>query len=177
MDLRLAVRLIDGALADLAHEGAERVLGRVASSPDDDASPSNIQPMLAAAITWDRSHDSRMRRWYGATGYRSVTGRSQLRRPLLQNARYLRYGIVEHGLAHLACRRRGHSMVVVFTCRASRFCPSRFRRRISDISAHLRDGVARGSSPTVVCYLPGGCATRWLRPSADVLTTFIDGGP
>jgi hypothetical protein len=37
---------------------------------------------------------------------------------------YLRCGILEHGGAHLACRRRGHWMVVAFSCKRRGFCPS-----------------------------------------------------
>ncbi|WP_106389769.1 transposase zinc-binding domain-containing protein [Enhygromyxa salina] len=54
---------------------------------------------------------------------------------------YLRCGILEHGLAHLACRRCGSSMVVGFSCKRRGFCPSCLGRRMSDIAAHLVDEV------------------------------------
>jgi hypothetical protein len=54
---------------------------------------------------------------------------------------YLRCGILEYGLAHLACRRCGESMIVGFSCKKRGFCPSCLGRRMSDIAAHLVDEV------------------------------------
>lgn len=41
---------------------------------------------------------------------------------------YLRCGILEHGLAHFACR-CGESLVVVYSCKTRGFCPSCTGRR------------------------------------------------
>lgn len=68
---------------------------------------------------------------------------------------FLRCGILEHGLVHLACARCGHAIVVGFSCKRRGFCPSCLGRRMSDIAAHLVDEVV----PEVpirqwVCSLP-----------------------
>jgi hypothetical protein len=68
---------------------------------------------------------------------------------------YLRCGVLEHGLVHLACSRCGHDIVVGFSCKRRGFCPSCLGRRMSDIAAHLVDEVL----PEVpirqwVCSLP-----------------------
>ena len=68
---------------------------------------------------------------------------------------YLRCGILEHGLVHLACRRCGHEIVVGFSCKRRGFCPSCQGRRMSDVAAHLVEAVL----PEVplrqwVCSLP-----------------------
>jgi len=90
---------------------------------------------------------------------------------------YLRCGILEHGLAHLACSRCGHSMVVAFSCKRRGFCPSCLGRRMSDIAAHLVDEVL----PKVpvrqwVCSLPWRLRYAMgydRRLCADVLAVFI----
>lgn len=68
---------------------------------------------------------------------------------------YLRCGILEHGIAHFACRRCGQSQVVAWSCKRRGFCPSCIGRRMSDCAAHLVDEVL----PKVpvrqwVCSLP-----------------------
>lgn len=90
---------------------------------------------------------------------------------------YLRCGILEHGLAHLACRRCGESVVVGFSCKRRGFCPACLGRRMSDIAAHLVDEVL----PKVpirqwVCSLPWRLryAMGYNRElCADVLAAFI----
>ena len=68
---------------------------------------------------------------------------------------YLRCGIVEHGVAHLACRRCGHSMVVAFSCKGRGFCPSCTGRRMADLAAHLVDEVLpKVAIRQWVCSLP-----------------------
>jgi hypothetical protein len=54
---------------------------------------------------------------------------------------YLRCGILEHGVVHLACRRCGHALVVGFSCKRRRFCPSCTGRRMAGLAAHLVDEV------------------------------------
>jgi len=54
---------------------------------------------------------------------------------------YLRCGILEHGVVHLACQRCGESSVVGFSCKRRGFCPSCTGRRMSDIAARLVDEV------------------------------------
>lgn len=68
---------------------------------------------------------------------------------------YLRCGILEHGLVHLACARCGHAIVVGFSCKRRGFCPSCLGRRTSDIAAHLVDeGVPEVPIRPWVCSLP-----------------------
>ena len=50
---------------------------------------------------------------------------------------YLRCGLPEHGLCHLACASCGHSVVVAFSCKRRGFCPSCCARRMADVAAHL----------------------------------------
>jgi hypothetical protein len=90
---------------------------------------------------------------------------------------YLRCGILEHGLAHLGCRRCGESVIVAFSCKRRGFCPGCLGRRMSDIAAHLVDEVL----PKVpvrqwVCSLPW--RLRYVmgydrRLCSDVLAAFI----
>ena len=54
---------------------------------------------------------------------------------------FLRCGILERGLARLACRRCGHEMVVAWSCKRRGWCPSCCGRRIADVAAHLVDAV------------------------------------
>jgi hypothetical protein len=90
---------------------------------------------------------------------------------------YLRCGVLEHGLVHLACRRCGHEMVVGFSCKRRGFCPSCLGRRMADIAAHLVDEVL----PEVpirqwVCSLPWAmrCMLAFDRAlCAEVLAVFI----
>jgi hypothetical protein len=90
---------------------------------------------------------------------------------------YLRCGILEHGLAHLACRRCGESLVVAFSCKKRGFCPSCLGRRMSDVAAHLVDEVL----PEVpvrqwVCSLPWRLRYAMgydRRLCSDVLTAFV----
>jgi hypothetical protein len=90
---------------------------------------------------------------------------------------YLRCGVLEHGLVHLACRRCGHDLVVAFSCKRRGFCPSCLGRRMSDVSAHLVDAVL----PDVpirqwVCSLPWRLRYAMgydQRLCADVLGAFI----
>ena len=54
---------------------------------------------------------------------------------------YLRCGLLEHGLAHFACRQCGESLAVAFSCKKRGFCPSCMGRRMADVAAHLVDEV------------------------------------
>ena len=68
---------------------------------------------------------------------------------------YLRCGMLEHGLAHFACRQCGESLAVAYSCKKRGFCPSCTGRRMADVAAHLVDEVL----PEVpvrqwVCSLP-----------------------
>lgn len=91
---------------------------------------------------------------------------------------YLRCGILEHGLARLACRRCGHETVIAFSCKRRGFCPSCCGRRMSDTAAHLVESVL----PAVpyrqwVCSLPFSLRTAVgfdRRLCADVLEVFIE---
>jgi Transposase zinc-binding domain/Putative transposase len=68
---------------------------------------------------------------------------------------YLRCGILEHGVVHLACRRCGHALVVGFSCKRRGFCPSCTGRRIADLAAHLVDEVLpKVAIRQWVCSLP-----------------------
>jgi hypothetical protein len=90
---------------------------------------------------------------------------------------YLRCGILEHGLAHFACRRCGESTVVSHSCKKRGFCPSCTGRRMADVAADLVDEVF----PEVpvrqwVCSLPWRLryAMGYDRKlCADVLDAFI----
>ena len=90
---------------------------------------------------------------------------------------YLRCGILEHGLAQLACRRCGESLVVAFSCKKRGFCPSCLGRRMSDVAAHLVDEVL----PEVpvrqwVCSLPWRLRYAMgydRRLCSDVLAAFV----
>jgi hypothetical protein len=59
---------------------------------------------------------------------------------------YLRCGMLEHGLAHFACRRCGESLVVAYSCKTRGFCPSCTGRRMADVAAHLVDERSHGSA-------------------------------
>jgi hypothetical protein len=68
---------------------------------------------------------------------------------------YLRCGILEHGLAHFACRRCGQSLVAAWSCKSRGFCPSCIGRRMSDSAAHLVDEVLpKVAIRQWVCSLP-----------------------
>jgi hypothetical protein len=54
---------------------------------------------------------------------------------------YLRYGRLEHGCIHVRCEQCGDEMVVAFSCKGRGFCPSCGARRMSELAAHLVDGV------------------------------------
>ena len=90
---------------------------------------------------------------------------------------YLRCGMLEHGIAHFACRQCGESLVVAFSCKRRGFCPSCLGRRMSDVAAHLVGEVF----PEVgvrqwVCSLPWRLryAMGYDRQlCADVLDAFI----
>jgi hypothetical protein len=90
---------------------------------------------------------------------------------------YLRCGILEHSLAHFACRRCGESLVVAYSCKKRGFCPSCTGRRMAGVAAHLVDEVI----PEVpvrqwVCSLPWRLryAMGYDRKlCADVLDAFI----
>ncbi|PRQ07941.1 hypothetical protein ENSA7_23800 [Enhygromyxa salina] len=90
---------------------------------------------------------------------------------------YLRCGMLEHGLAHFACRQCGESLAVAFSCKKRGFCPSCTGRRMADVAAHLVDEVF----PEVpvrqwVCSLPWRLryAMGYDRKlCADVLDAFI----
>jgi hypothetical protein len=90
---------------------------------------------------------------------------------------YLRCGILEHGLAHLACSRCGHSIVVALSCKRRGFWPSCLGRCMSDVAAHLVEEVL----PKVpvrrwVCSLPWRLRYAMgydRRLCADVLAVFI----
>jgi hypothetical protein len=55
--------------------------------------------------------------------------------------RYLKCGILAHGLLHVQCERCGDTTVVAFSCRGRGFCPSCGGRRMSELAAHLVDHV------------------------------------
>lgn len=90
---------------------------------------------------------------------------------------YLRCGVLEHGLVHLACSRCGHARVVGFSCKRRGFCPSCLGRRMADIAAHLVDEVL----PEVpvrqwVCSLPWAMRSMLAFDRAlcaEVLAVFI----
>ena len=90
---------------------------------------------------------------------------------------YLRCGVIERGLVHLACRGCGQAMVVAFSCKRRGFCPSCLGRRMSDLASHLCDEVL----PEVpirqwVCSLPWRLRYAMgfdRRLCADVLGAFI----
>jgi hypothetical protein len=90
---------------------------------------------------------------------------------------YLRCGLLEHGLVHLACGRCGHDIVCAFSCKRRGFCPSCLGRRMSDIASRLVDEVL----PEVpirqwVCSLPWSLRYALAydrRLCADVLDAFI----
>jgi hypothetical protein len=69
---------------------------------------------------------------------------------------YLKCGILEHGLARLACRRCGHEMVLAWSCKKRGWCPSCCGRRMADAGAHLVDDVLPESASyrQWVCSLP-----------------------
>jgi hypothetical protein len=68
---------------------------------------------------------------------------------------YLRCGLPEHELCHLACARCGHAMVVAFSCKRRGFCPSCCGRRMADVAAHLVDEVLPEAPVRQwVCSLP-----------------------
>jgi len=91
---------------------------------------------------------------------------------------FLRCGILEHGLIHLACRHCGDEMVAAFSCKRRGFCPSCLGRRMADMASHLVDEVL----PEVpirqwVCSLPWRLRYAMgydRRLCADVLRLFID---
>jgi len=91
---------------------------------------------------------------------------------------YLRCGILEHGLARLACRHCGHEIVVAWSCKGRAWCPSCCGRRMADVAAHLVESVL----PVVphrqwVCSLPFAVRTAVgfdRRLCADVLEAFIE---
>jgi hypothetical protein len=87
---------------------------------------------------------------------------------------YLRCGILEHGLAHLACRRCGHSIVVAYSCKRRGFCPSCLGRRMSDVAAH--QVLPKVPVCQWVCSLPWRLRYAMgydRRLCADVLAMFI----
>jgi hypothetical protein len=54
---------------------------------------------------------------------------------------YLRCGILDHGLLRVRCERCGDTTVVGFSCKGRGFCPSCGGRRMSELAAHLVEGV------------------------------------
>jgi hypothetical protein len=68
---------------------------------------------------------------------------------------YLRCGILEHGVVHLACRRCGHARVVGVSCKRGGLCPSCTGRRMADIAAHLVDEVLPNSRKCSALSMPG----------------------
>ena len=54
---------------------------------------------------------------------------------------YLRCGRLEHGCVHVRCEQCQDEMVVAFSCKGRGFCPSCGGRRMSELAAHLVDGV------------------------------------
>ena len=91
--------------------------------------------------------------------------------------KYLRCGLLEHGLVQLACERCGQELVVAFSCKRRGFCPSCLGRRMSDVAAHLVEEVLPevpvrqwvGSLPWRLRY---PLAYDW-RLCADVLAAFV----
>jgi hypothetical protein len=90
---------------------------------------------------------------------------------------YLKCGILEHGLARLACRRCGHEIVLAWSCKKRGFCPSCCGRRMADIASHLVDAVL----PSEPGYRQWVCTVPWewrtavgydRKLCADVLNAF-----
>jgi hypothetical protein len=55
--------------------------------------------------------------------------------------RYLKCGILAHGLLRVQCERCGDTTVVGFSCRGRGSCPSCGGRRMSELAAHLVERV------------------------------------
>ena len=53
---------------------------------------------------------------------------------------YLGCGLLSRGCLHVRCEQCGDEMVVAFSCKG-RFCPSCGGRRMTELAAHLVDGV------------------------------------
>jgi hypothetical protein len=54
---------------------------------------------------------------------------------------YLKCGRLEQGLLRVQCERCGDTTVVAFSCKGRGFCPSCGGRRMSELAAHLVEGV------------------------------------
>lgn len=71
---------------------------------------------------------------------------------------YLRCGILEEGCLHLACRKRGYSQVVAFSCRRRGFCPGCLGKTHGRHRVHLGQCVLPAVPIRHSAPCPGDCA-------------------
>lgn len=143
----------------------------VNSSSSARARASSLSAMVAS---------SRCPSTYAAASMRFATsGRSTASKPVAcrsssstSSEAYLRCGILEHGIAHLACSRCGHSMIVTFSCKRRRFCPSRLPLVRAQLFAglarsyqRLRTNSARSEARARMLNKPRPRSCRWSCPT------------